>query len=118
MKVKVEFQKCIYDSLELGSSDREVVSLILCTMETKAEFFPEVTVEVRQPRGPRGLAEEPIEVAQPEGYSGPENQAAFAKAVKVYYKSLTGRALRIATKGKSVRMAKEIPVSGSAEFEA
>lgn len=101
---KITFYKCIQDSQDYGSDNEHMVSRVFFTLQIGDRKF-DLHADIKQAVG-SGYEMGPIEVGQPEGYSGPFNYECFRDAAEKYYRSLvgsTGRGINIQG-GANIRM--------------
>jgi hypothetical protein len=107
-KVKVFFEKILQDTQDYNNFQQQgnhMVSRIYFSMEISGNRHEGLVVEVRQPFG-TNYEDMPIEVANPQGYRGPWNQAEFADLCEQYYRKAvgaTGTGIRIEG-GVNIRM--------------
>ena len=92
----IRFSRCIQDSQDYGSDDEHMVSRVFFSLQTDAEFFPDLMCDVKQTVG-EGFETAPLEVGQPLGYDGSPDYALLGQAVEDYYRSSLGR-------GKAIRI--------------
>ena len=104
---RVNFDKCVQDSQEYGSTDEMMVSRVFFSVEVKREpgqieKHGDLHADLKQAVG-GSFEGGPIEVEYPcdalgNRYAGPLDYQAFRNAAESYYKSLVGSA------GTGIRM--------------
>ena len=90
-RVLVKLKKCIQNSEEAGSDDRQTISRVFYGIVVNGNKQGAFHSDIKQVVG-SDYSTEDIEVTAPEGYTGPTNPERFARGIRNYYERLLGDA--------------------------
>ena len=110
--VRINVQRCIQDSQELGSTDKHMVSRVFFSIEVDGVSEGDDYCEIKQTVGST-YSPETLEVSRPYKYRGPYDHRAFSDEIARYFSTLVNSSGAVISVGnpQPIRMMHNIFVS-------